>query len=333
MDRTGRPFPVRPLSGSWMDFFHWPGEGLYFSDTLRTFDAGQWQAKVREMASLGMTYVVLTGTAVVRPGREEAYFRTDLLPFPEDYRCPDPIGAVLEEADRQDMKVFVSCGWYGNMQRPWENMQSKEVTRKAFRAMEQLYALYGSHPSFYGWYLPDETAISETYEPFFIDYVNRYADFGKSVFPDGMMLIAPYGTRTVRVCDAYLKQLDELRCDLIAYQDEVGVRKTTPEESERSFAALKEMHDRVGKARLWADIELFDFEGEVYRSPLIPAETSRLAKQLAAAGPYAEDLLCYCYPGILNLPGTEAFCGRADSARYGAAYAALIGRAPAERKD
>lgn len=311
-----------------MDFFHWPEEGRYFSDTLRTFDARQWRAKVREMAFLGMTYIVLTGTAVVRPGREEAYFRTDLLPFPEDYLCPDPIGAVLDEADAQGMNVFVSCGWYGNMQKPWENMQSPEVTEKAFRAMEQLLALYGHHRSFYGWYLPDETAIRKCFDPAFIGYVNRYADFGRSLFPAGKLLIAPYGTRTVRLSDAFLRQLDELRCDVIAYQDEVGVRKAVPEETGKSFEALKLMHDRVGKSRLWADIELFDFEGETYRSPLIPAETGRLKRQINAVAPYADELLCYCYPGILNLPGTEAFCGRGDSASYGKAYAELIGRPP-----
>ena len=317
---------LRPLAGSWMDFFHWPAEGTYFSDTLRTFTESQWRAKVREMASLGMTYIVLTGTAIVRPGREEAYFRTDLFPFPEDYVCKDPIGAVLDEADRQGMKVFVSCGWFGNMQRPWENMQSEEVTRKAFRAMEQLYALYGSHPSFFGWYLPDETAIRETFEPFFVAYVNRYADFAKTLFPAGRMLIAPYGTKTVRVSDGFLRQLDALRCDIIAYQDEVGVRKASPDEAASAFAALKQMHDKVGKARLWADLELFDFEGEVYRSALIPADIGRLERQMRALDPFAEELLCYCYPGIFNLPGTPAFCGRPDSDLAGAGYAALIGK-------
>ena len=315
---------MRPLGGSWLDFFHWPGEGRYFSDALRTFTEKQWRIKVREMAELGMKYIVLTCSAVMRPGREEAYFQTDLLPFPDDYVCKDPIGTVLSEADVLGMRVFVSCGWFGNMQRPWENMQSLEVEKRAFRAMEQLAARYGTHPSFYGWYLPDETGIRETYEPFFIDYVNRYTAFGRSLFPDGKMLIAPYGTRTVRCGSPYLSQLKTLQCDFIAYQDEVGVRKAQPEEMKTVFEGLRKMHDEAGGPALWADLELFDFEGEVYASALIPADIRRIERQIAALSPYADELLCYEYVGIMNRPGTEAFCGREDSVSFRNAYRELL---------
>ena len=307
----------RPLSGSWLDFFHWQEEGKYFDSRLRAFTDSDWRGTVSGMADLGMKYIVLTSTAVVRPGRKEAYFRTDILPFPEDYVCRDPMSAVLSAADEKNMRVFVSCGWYGNMQKPWENMQSPDVRRKAFRAMEQLRAVYGGHPSFFGWYLPDETAVSGLFEPFFIDYVNAYAAFGRSVFPEGKLLIAPYGTKTIRKDDRFVGQLESLDCDYIAYQDEVGVRKAKPEDAGKVFADLRTMHDRAGRSALWADAELFDFEGDVYRSPLIPADAGRLAEQLKALSPYADEILGYEYVGIMA-------DGRADTDSYRESYRKMI---------
>ena len=38
------------------------------------------------------------------------------------------------------------------------------------------------------------------------------------------------------------------------------------------FEKLKIAHDKAGRSQLWADIELFDFEGIVYNSALIPAD-------------------------------------------------------------
>lgn len=308
---------IRPLGGCWLDFFHWPEEGRYFSDGLRRMSGEDWRRVVFEMADLGMTFAVLTASAVVRPGREEAYFRTDLLPFPEDYLCPDPIGEVLSAADERNMRVFVSCGWFGNMQRPWENMASAEVAGKAFRAMEQLRFQYGSHPSFYGWYLPDETGINGVFDPIFVDYVNRYAAAARALFPEGKVLIAPYGTRTVKADGGLLPQLEALDCDFIAYQDEVGVRKTSPEESAESFRILRDLHDRAGRSALWADVELFDFEGPVYRSPLIPADPARLEAQLEAVSPFADEILGYEYVGIMTR-------GKSGAEDYREAYRRMI---------
>ena len=62
-------------------------------------------------------------------------------------------------------------------------MRSAEVRRREFAAMEELAARYGAHPSFYGWYFPDDTGIAGHFEEEFIDYLNAYCCQVKSVNP------------------------------------------------------------------------------------------------------------------------------------------------------
>ena len=62
-------------------------------------------------------------------------------------------------------------------------------------------------------------------------------------------------------------------------------------------------------------MELFEFEGSVYRSALIPADFTRVQRQLEAISEHVDEILCYQYLGLMNQPGTTAFCGHPDSTR------------------
>lgn len=303
------------ISGSWFEFrHHSPAEGKYWNETCRTFTAEQWRAKVHEAASLGMKYLVLMNTAIVYDDDAYCYFDTDIFPF-ADMACKDPIGELLTAADECGIRVFVSCGFYGNWQKPAGNMRSDTVREKAFRAMRQLWDDYGSHPSFYGWYFPDETCIIGHFGKHFVRYVNAYAAEAERIAPGAKTLIAPFGTKIAIPDGKYIRQLREMNVDFIAYQDEVGVKKSTPKQTARYFRRLKKAHDKAGKSKLWADIELFTFEGVVYRSALIPAPIGRIEKQIEAVSPYVEEILCYQTMGLLNEEGSEAFCGHPDSTK------------------
>ena len=298
---------MKNISGTWFEFTHHnSAEGVYWNPACRAFTEAQWREKLREIAGLGMRYVVLMATSLVDTDKAEAYFPTDIYPFPKDFACPDPIGVLLSEADALQLRVFLSVGYYGPWRSTMENMTSEAVTRRAFRAMEQLCVHYGSHPSFYGWYYPDETCIEGSFHPDFLRYCNRYSAFVRTLDPHFRTLIAPYGTNLLHADDAYVRQLDALDVDIIAYQDEVGVQKSAPE--------------RSGRSALWADMEVFSFEGEVYHSALIPAEFSRVQRQLAEISDYCDEILCYQYLGLMNRPGTTAFCGHPNSTALYRAY-------------
>lgn len=303
----------KPITGTWFEFWHHNvAEGKYWNPIVRNFSAEQWEAKVEEIASVGMKYIVLLDTAIQYHEYAEAYYETDIFPF-ADMACKDPIGALLTAADRYGIKVFISCGFYGLWVQTFENMTSPEVTARAFKAMDQLWAKYGSHPSFYGWYYPDETCINGHFLPEFIDYVNRYSAHAHEIAPGTKTLIAPYGTNILKADEDYVNQLKSMDVDIVAYQDEVGVRKSKPEDTAAYYRALREAHDKAGRAKLWADMEVFEFEGDVYRSALLPAKMERIERQIESIAEYVDEILCYQYQGMFSKPGSIAYCGHPDA--------------------
>lgn len=301
------------ITGSWFEFrHHSTQEGKYWNDTCRDFTDEQWKEKVFEASALGMKYLVLMNTAIVCDNEAYCYFETDIFPF-APLKCKDPIGALLSAADECNIKVFISCGFYGNWRKPGENIKSEEVKNRAFKAMHQLYKKYGSHPSFYGWYFPDETCIIGHFGKNFINYVNAYSAEVHKISPKAKTLIAPYGTKIAITDRKYINQLKNLDVDFVAYQDEVGVKKSTTKQTAKYFRRLKKAHDKAGRSKIWADIELFTFEGVVYRSALIPAPIERIEKQIEAVAPYVDEILCYQTMGLTNAPDSTAFCGHSSS--------------------
>lgn len=299
----------RKIDGTFFEFRHHnTAEGKYWNPALLSFTAEQWRSKVREAADLGMEYIVVMATALY----DRCYFKSEVFPFAE-IGCSDPIEAVLSEADERGVKVFLGNGFYGDWQKAGRNIKSQEVIDRSFRAMEELTALYGHHESFYGWYFPDETCIILNFSKDFTRYVNLCSARCHELTPDKKTLIAPYGTNLALANNRFVHTLAELDVDFIAYQDEVGVRKTKVDRTARIFEKLRKAHDKAGRAELWADIELFDFEGIVYKSALVPADFERIKKQLENVAPYADKILCYQYPGLMNPPDSAAFAGHKNS--------------------
>lgn len=301
----------RKIDGTFFEFQHHnTAEGKYWNPALGKFTDENWKQKVAEIADLGMEYIVVMATALY----EQCFFSSSVYPKAETL-CADPIEEILTEADERNIKVFLGNGFYGDWRKASYNITSKEVINRSFKAMEELTALYAHHKSFYGWYFPDETCIILNFSKKFTDYVNLCSGFCHSLTPDKKTLIAPYGTNLALTNRRFVHTLSELDVDFIAYQDEVGVRKTKADRTARIFEKLRKAHDKAGRAELWADIELFDFEGMVYQSALIPADFERVKKQLENVAPYADKILCYQYQGMMNPKTSACFAGHEDSSR------------------
>ncbi|MBR5437343.1 MAG: DUF4434 domain-containing protein [Clostridia bacterium] len=301
----------RRIDGTFFEFRHHnTPEGKYWNPALEKFTAEQWKSKIREISAVGMEYVVVMATALY----DRCYFRSSVFPF-ADIPCEDPMEAILSEADECNVKVFIGNGFYGNWQKAGENIRSKEVIDRSFRAMDELTELYGHHKSFYGWYFPDETCIILRFSKDFMKYVNLCTARCREITPEKKTLIAPYGTNLALANDYFVRSLTSMDVDFIAYQDEVGVRKTKVDRTKRIFERLRKAHDKAGRAELWADIELFNFEGMVYKSALIPAPFERIQKQIENVAPYADKILSYQYLGIMNPSDSDAFAGHPDSVK------------------
>ena len=299
----------RKIDGTFFEFLHHNiPEGKYWNPALEKFTAENWKQKVREISAVGMEYIVVMATALY----DKCYFKSSVFPFAQ-IPCTDPIEELLCEADKCGVKVFLGNGFYGDWRKASQNITSKEVIDRSFRAMEELTALYGHHKSFYGWYFPDETCIILRYSKDFMKYVNLCSARCHQLTPDKRTLIAPYGTNLVWANNKFIRQLTELDVDFIAYQDEVGVKKTKVDRTKQLFEKLRIAHDKAGRSELWADIELFDFEGLVYKSALIPAPFERIKKQIENVAPYADKILGYQYLGLMNSKNSQAFAGHSTS--------------------
>ena len=300
---------IKPIEGSWFEIQHHNlPEGKYWNSTLEKFTCGQWDSKVKEMANAGMKYLVLLDVAIY----DKSFYPSALLPQ-QEMQCDDPLEAVLTAADKYDVRFFISNGFFGNWKDPSFLMQDPKVHHLRLKAMNELAEKYGHHKSFYGWYYPNETGITGHYDEFFINYVNQSSAEAARLMPGAKTLIAPYGTRNVKADEKYVRQLESLNVDFIAYQDEIGVEKTSVEESAGYFERLYNLHRKAAKSKLWADVEVFRFEGEIYHSALLPAPAERVIKQLEAVSPFVEKILIYQYTGMINNPSTNVFAGHPGS--------------------
>lgn len=301
---------IKPIEGSWFEFQHHSAmEGKYWDQTLKNFTADQWNRKVKEIAEAGIEYLVLLHVAI----DGKTFYPSKLLPK-HQLGCDDPLETVLTSADKYGIKFFISNDFFG----VWTNvelmMKDKAINSLRMKAMNEVAEKYSHHKSFYGWYFPNETSINGHFRDFFIEYVNSCSAEANRLTPAAKTLIAPYGTRLVSADDMFVKQLEQLNVSYIAYQDEIGVSKTRVDESAGFFEKLNIAHSKAGRSKLYADVEVFSFEGTTYKSALVPASPERIIKQLEAVSPYVEKIFIYQYIGLINKPGTDIFAGHPDSA-------------------
>lgn len=303
------------IEGTWLDFQHQNAfDGIYWNEQTREFTCAQWEGKAGEISDVGMDTIVLMSTAL----DDKAFYPSQFIKDRWNLACEDPVEAILHAADRNRQHVFVSAGFYGHQTE--ETSQAPDYLEWHFRHSEDLWSRYSAHPSFFGWYIPNEAEIDGHFSDGFLAFTPRLTAHLRSLAPGKRILIAPYGTNKVEETDRFVEQIQALGVDCIAYQDEVGVRKTQVAQLEEIYARLRRLHNRAG-IPLWADVEIFEFEGRVYRSPLIPAPLERIQRQLAAIGPYVEKILCYQYHGLMNPPDSSQHCGHQDSVRLHQEYA------------
>ena len=300
---------MMPITGSFFEFRHHSAlEGKYYNPALRSFSREQWQTMLRDMKAAGMDTIVLMCSSIMYPDECESYAPVDVFPKAQ-MACDNPLDVMMDTAEELGLSVFLSAGFYGVWLNPLENMQDPEVEKRAFTACRQMMDRYRGYQCFTGWYLPDETEAGPYFHPTFMEYVRRYSEFFRGLDPEKKILVAPYGTNKIRTDETFIDQLRHLDVDFVAYQDEVGVEKSAPEETGKYYAALRRAHDAAGKSRLWADMEIFRFEGDVYRSALLPADMARIEKQIQSLSPHVEKIIVYAYPGMMSRPGSIAGYG------------------------
>lgn len=300
---------TRTIDGAWVGIVHWSEEeGRYWNADIRKLTEDDWREQIRGMHGLGMDTVIVQEVfrnqayygknAIASTGYPGlAYYPSALFPGRVQMASHDPIEAILSEADRLDMHVFLGVGLYA-----WFDFSSDSLAWHKNVAAE-LWRRYGHHPSFYGWYVSEEAygslipdqgeQAADRYRKEVITFFTEFQSFCRHLAPEKPILFAPNAHGLLKSRDVWplvLKHIDII-CPFAFHRMPSGDLT-----GEQAANLWQEISDKAG-AHLWMDMEAFVFE----KQALAPRPIDGLIQDMQRF-PNFEKILCYQYSGIFNSP-------------------------------
>jgi hypothetical protein len=314
---------TKRIDGGWFEFYHWSeDEGRFWNKDIIKLTNNQWGELIKGMHEIDMNIVVIqelfrNQKYVGQHTMEKTgytgfpYYKSDLFPVrpgqslldnvqngksSENYPTWKNIAAdaalesVLTEADRDGMKVFLGVGMYA-----WFDFTpaSLEWSKKVAR---ELWDKYGSHKSFYGWYISEEIAGNlgedDQRRKELVHFFEEFTPFVRSFAPDKPVMLAT-NCHDIRSSGGYytslLKNLDIL-CPF-------GFHRMPANDYTGSEAAavLQNYCDKAG-AHLWMDLEVFLF---AEKNALYPRPVDQVVNDLLMFSNF-EKICCYSYTGLMN---------------------------------
>ena len=303
---------TRTIDGAWVGLAHWSEEeGRYWNSTIRKLTDADWREQIEGMHGLGMDTVVIQESfrnqayygknTISRTGYKGlAYYPSGLFPGRAQITAHDPMEAILSEADRLHMNVFLGVGLYA-----WFDF-SRDSLEWHKKVAEELWRRYGRHPSFYGWYVSEEAFGSlipeqgeqakDRYRQEMIAFFREFQAFCRHLAPEKPVMLAPNAwgmLKSQSVWPQVLAHVD-IVCPFAFHRMPAG--DITGEQAAHIWQA---MCDKA-QTHLWMDMEAFVFKG----GALVPRPIGGLIQDLRRF-PNFEKILCYQYSGLFNSPATK----------------------------
>lgn len=300
---------VHPVRGTFINFTYQDERNKYMNPSDVDATSPQlWRLKIKELSEMGIEYVIIMYVA----NETKSFYPSEFMMHAYAEGKESPVDAIMNAADENNMKVFMSTGWAKDQD---DNPRLPETRAIQVRIMHETAKLYSHHKSFYGWYLPCEDVVGPFLSQKAVDAANSLSAEARSLTPNAKVLISPYGLRTARFDDGkFAEQIAKLKVDIIAYQDEIGcvVEPMPLPHMKENFRHLREVHNKT-KIELWANDELFTWEKGLNTRPsaLIPAPFPRFLSQLAGVSKAkVDEVISFSVCGILDKPQSEIPVGQ-----------------------
>jgi hypothetical protein len=298
------PSVTKKVHGTFINFAYMDERNKYMNpDAVDMMSPELWRLKVKELSDMGIEYVILMYVA----NDDRSFYPSDFMPHAYQAGKESPVEAVMNAADENNIKVFMSTGWAHNQD---DNPRLPEIRAIQIKIMHETAKLFSKHKSFYGWYLPCEDVVGPFLSQNAVDAANSLASEARAVTPAAKVLISPYGLKSANFNNSqFADQIAKLKVDIIAYQDEIGcvVEPTPLSHMKENFKHLREVHDKT-KIELWANDEAFTWEKglNVRPSALIPAPFPRFLSQLAGVSKAkVDEVISFAITGIYDKPDSK----------------------------
>ena len=157
---------TRQIDGAWTGIYHWSEtEGKHWNKDIAKMTDAQWRELVRSMNNIEMNMIVIQEvfrneeyvgkhSLTVDNYAGKAFYPSNLYPGRMPIAANDPIEAILSEADKHHMSVMVGVGMFA-----WFDFTSESLEWHK-RVAKELWNKYGHHPSFYAFYVSEESGGS-----------------------------------------------------------------------------------------------------------------------------------------------------------------------------
>lgn len=299
------------IDGAWAGIYHWSEtEGKHWNQDIKKMTDEQWREMIRAMHKLKMDIVVIQEVfrneeyvgkhqTTVESYQGKAFYPSVLYPERVPITAEDPVEAILDEADKNNMHVFVGVGMFAWFDFTTESLEWHKKVAK------ELWDKYGHHPSFYGFYVSEESGGNlDNWEnngekrlqrkKEIVDFFREFKAYCNQIAPAKPVMLATNSMQVPIGLDTYpalLQNLDILCPFGFARMPEGDLT------GKESADLLQSLCNDAG-AHLWFDLETFLFNED---QSLYPRPLEEIVHDLNLFKNF-EKILCYQFPGVFNDP-------------------------------
>ena len=272
---------VRPLDGSF----------IALNPVNCQWSKDRWQREFVFFKNLGMKTAVLNRAI----SKTNAYYQNCSLSGFNS--TGNPIELIMSIADEMNLDIWL--GLYES-EEEWFTVNPttlKDVLKKSVAVADDLHRIYQSHPSWKGWYIPEEIDnlnwISPDKQKKLIDkFLLPLTTHLNKLSPEKFILLSPSFNDRVRAPEEYGTWWNQVlaACPALSHlavQDGIGVDHADWDTMPAYFHSLQ-IACQENHRTLWSDVELFNGVGFPE-----PASLGRITRQIKAVEPYVTGLLSW----------------------------------------